>query len=153
MNAKLKLWQVLAILTAVAAYYIWHFTPASPPDYTSAGYTKLKVRFYGKELITNSIDTTILNELFEVIKSGNKVGNCRCGTLATLNLTSPNGSHASLSILPPHDDESIEFKVDGHRFRVSREWFLRVVKPMAVPEERWFKWVDKDIPVMEDVEP
>ncbi|MBX3397898.1 MAG: hypothetical protein KF873_04085 [Gemmataceae bacterium] len=151
MHAKIRLWHVLAIAILTAIGYWTYSGLPSPPDYTQEGFTSIHVVFPGKiefipTVTATSSDPTLIAELTNLLRTGKSVMVCRCGYIGNLEFRRPDGSTEVLNLVPAHDDGSVEYRNRPGRFRVNRKEFLRIVKPLGVPEERWIRFPDFGIP-------
>jgi hypothetical protein len=52
----------------------------------------------------------------------------------------PDRRTETVLLMPAHDDGSIEFRYGPGRFRVPRESFLVVVRPLGKPDAQWSSW-------------
>jgi hypothetical protein len=150
-NAKVRLWHLVAIAAGVAGGS-WLFLPPAPPpppDFTGEGFTSVRVEMRGRAdgvpaVNVSSADSTVVAGLAELLRSGRAVVVCRCAALGSLEFRRPDGTAERVLLMPAHDDGSVEFRAGKGRYRVGRERFLRVVGPLGVPAARWYGWPDAE---------
>jgi hypothetical protein len=145
MHAKIRFWHFLAIAIATAIGYWTYSGLPSPPDFTQAGFTSIHVEFPGKidfipTLSASSSDPALIADLTALLRTGNSVMVCRCGSIGKLEFRRPDGSSEVLNLVPAHDDGSVEFRYRPGRYRVNRKEFLRIIAPLSVPDERWIRF-------------
>lgn len=158
---KARVWHLI-VSVAVVAGGLWLQSPVWPPapDFTGRGFTSVHVRLRGNldhrspeeqaELadvmsvvppaVGSSADPAVVAELAEVLRSGKPVVVCRCAALGSLEFCLPDGTAERVLVMPAHDAGSVEFRYGKGRYRVSREWFLRVAAPLGIPTARWYGW-------------
>lgn len=153
MNTPVKLWHLITIAAGVVGG-VWLLKPMlhkPPPDFTNEGFTSVHVRLRQigdeKQVVTaSSEDPAVVAGLIETLRSGRSVVVCRCAALGALEFRRPDGTSEKLWLMPAHDSGSVEFRVpEKGRYKVDREWFLRVVKPIDIPTERWYSWPANDV--------
>lgn len=147
MNAKLRLWHVVAIVAGVlgGAWLLLPPVPPPAPDFTAQGFTSVRVTMQGHgdvipEVAASSNDPAVIAGLAEIMRSGQSVPVCRCGWLGSLEFQRPDGTAERVLLMPPHHAESVEFRAGAGRYRVNRKQFLRIVEPLGIPASRWYDW-------------
>ena len=60
------------------------------------------------------------------------------------------GTFQQVWLKPAHDDGRVEFQAGRRRYRVSRQWFLRVIGPLGLPESRFYRFPDTEPSIPEN---
>jgi hypothetical protein len=156
---KLRRWLPVIFLVG-GGVGMWSILPPSPPDFSNQGFVSVHAHLHGnadkyspEEQVQlagamtivppadgSSADPTVVGELAEVLRSGRSVLVCRCAALGSLEFRRADGTAEQVLVMPAHDEGSVEFRFGMGRFRVSREWFLKVISPLGVPAARWYSW-------------
>lgn len=87
-----------------------------------------------------SDDVALIADLTALLGTGRSVLVCRCAPLGTVEFRRPDGSTQEVRLVPAHDPGSVEFRTRPARFRVDRAEFLRIVAPLGLPADRYYKF-------------
>ena len=126
-------WVIVSILAGVIA---WHYYPKSP-SFQSSDVTSIIVELEGTSAPQRMTHKSVCNDVFEVLRKAQSTSEHKCASVGSLKIGYTSGIFETIEILPGHDLEHYEFRLDGRSYRVPRDAFFRALEKGGVDTSKF----------------
>ena len=132
-HRNLSRWVIVSILAGVIA---WHYYPKSP-SFASSEVETIKVKLEGTNAPQTMTDKPVCRDVFDVLRKARPASAHKCASVGSVEIGYTSGAFEAIEILPGHDLEHYEFRLDGRSYRVPRDAFFRVLEKGGVDTSKF----------------